>query len=44
MDFHAHDSGEIKRAGVIRPVTKDLYEPILSKLVAMGISIVEETL
>ncbi len=41
--FQLTVAGKVKRSGVLRPVTKDLYEPILSKLQEMGINVIEET-
>ena len=36
-------AGEISRKGVLRPVTKDIYLPILDRLDSLGIKIVEES-
>ena len=35
-------SGKIARKGVLRPVTKDIYTPILARLDELGIKISEE--
>ena len=35
--------GEFTRKGVLRPVTKDIYTPILDRLESLGIKIVEES-
>ncbi len=36
-------AGEVARKGVLRPVTKDIYQPILDRLHHLGLKIIEET-
>ena len=41
--FNCLQLGEISRKGVLRPVTKDIYTPILARLDSLGLKVIEET-